>query len=155
MDIVRRSRGGLWDPIGELDRIRHEIDDMFDPGTNRFFSPGRGIFDRDVSPALDVIERENDYLVSVDLPGVDQKELDVSIADNVLTIKGEKKSKHEEKSGKVYRNETWAGSFQRTVSLPHGVDPGAISATMHDGVLEVTLPKREDAKPRQITIGVK
>ena len=58
MNIVRRSQGGLWDPIGELDRIRREIDDLFDPSTSRLFSPDRGLFEREVSPALDIEERE-------------------------------------------------------------------------------------------------
>lgn len=155
MDIVRRSRGGLWDPIGELDRIRQEIDDMFDPTGGRFFSPGRGIFDRDVGPALDVVEREDDFLVAVDLPGVSIEDLDVTVADNVLTLKGEKKVSHEDTKGKVYRKETWEGGFQRTVGLPRGVDPGAIAAQMRDGILEITLPKREEAKPRQISVKVK
>ena len=155
MDIVRRNRGGLWDPIGELDRIRHEIDDMFDPSAGRFFSPGRGIFDREVSPALDVIERENDFVVTVDLPGVEEKDLDLAIADNVLTLKGEKRGSHETKEAKVYRKETWEGSFQRTVSLPHGTDVNAIEAEIHDGVLRITLPKKEEAKPRQISVNVK
>jgi HSP20 family protein len=154
MDIVRRNRSGLWDPIGELDRIRNEIDDMFDPSAGRFFSPGRGIFDREVSPALDVIERENDFLVAVDLPGVDQKDLDLTIADNVLTLKGEKRGSHETKEGKVFRKETWEGAFQRTVALPHGTDVEAIAAEMQDGVLRITLPKKEEAKPRQISVNV-
>jgi len=154
MDIVRRGTGGLWDPIGELDRIRREIDEMFDPTASRFFSPDRGIFDREVSPALDVVERENDFLVSVDLPGVDEKDLDITVANNVLTLKGEKKDSRESKEGKVYRKESWEGSFQRTVSLPAGISVDKISARMHDGVLEVTVPKTEEAKPRQITVNV-
>jgi HSP20 family protein len=155
MNIVRRSQGGLWDPIGELDRIRREIDDLFDPSTSRFFSSDRGLFEREVSPALDIEEREDDFLVTVDLPGVDEKDLDVSVANNVLTLKGEKTGSQESKTGKVYRKETWEGSFQRTVSLPRGVDPTSISASMIDGVLRVTLPKREEAKPRQVAVKVK
>ena len=154
MDIVRRNSGGMWDPIGELDRIRREIDEMFDPNASRFFSPDRGIFDREVSPALDVVERENDYLVSVDLPGVDQKDLDITVANNVLTLRGEKKESRELKEGKVFRKESWEGSFQRTVSLPGGISVDQISARMHDGVLEITVPKTEEAKPRQIAVKV-
>jgi HSP20 family protein len=147
MNIVRRNRNNVWDPVGELDRIRREIDEMFDPAARRFFSDG--LFDREFSPAMDVVENEDGFLVSVDLPGVDRKDLEISVADNVLTIKGEKKE------SKLYRKETWEGSFQRTLSLPHGVDANKIDAKMRDGVLAISLPKKEEAKPKQIAVNVK
>ena len=153
MNIVRRSRNSMWDPVGELDRIRREIDDMFDPASRRFFSDG--LFDREFSPALDVVENKDAFLVSVDLPGIDKKDLELSVADNVLTIKGEKRDSREQKEGKVFRKESWEGSFQRTLSLPHGVDAEKIDAKMHDGVLAISLPKREEAKPKQIAVSVK
>lgn len=153
MNIVRRNRNSVWDPVGELDRIRREIDEAFDPASRRFFSDG--LFDREFSPAMDVVENDDGFLVSVDLPGVDRKDLEISVADNVLTIKGEKKDGREDKTGKVYRKETWEGTFQRTLSLPHGVDSGKIDAKMRDGVLAISLPKREEAKPKQIAVGVK
>ena len=157
MEIMRRDRGVLWDPIGEIDRIRREIDDVFGSGSNRFLSgdlAGRGLFDREFSPAVDVVERGDDYVVTVDLPGVDQNDLEVTVANNVVTIKGEKKDIREKKEGKVYRKETWEGSFQRTLSLPKDVDASKIDATMKDGLLGITLPKREEAKPRQISVNV-
>ncbi len=153
MNIVRRNARNLWDPVGELDRIRREIDDMFDPAARRFFS--NGLFDREFSPALDVVENDDGFLVSVDLPGVDKKDLEISVADNVLTIKGEKKDHREKSNGKYFRKESWEGSFQRTLSLPHGVDADKIEAKMRDGVLAVSLPKREEAKPKQIAVDVK
>jgi HSP20 family protein len=149
-------RAGQWDPMGELDRIRREIDDVFAP--DRFFRGDqleRGLFDREFSPALDVVENEDTYEITVDLPGVDQKELDITVANNVMTIKGEKKDTREHKESKIYRKETWEGSFQRTLSLPAGVNPDGIDASMKNGVLHVVLPKREEAKPRQITVNVK
>ncbi|MFP4112835.1 MAG: Hsp20/alpha crystallin family protein [Spirochaetota bacterium] len=153
MNIVRRNRNNLWDPVGELDRIRREIDEMFDPAARRFFSDG--LFDREFSPAMDVVENDDGFLVSVDLPGVDRKDLEISVADNILTIKGEKKGDREEKESTYYRKETWEGSFQRTLSLPHGVDAEKIDAKMRDGVLAISLPKREEAKPKQIAVNVK
>jgi len=153
MNIVRRTRNNVWDPVGELDRIRREIDDMFDPAARRFFSDG--LFDREFSPAMDVVENEDGFLVSVDLPGVNREDLDISVADNVLTIKGEKKDSREHKEGKFFRKESWEGSFQRTLALPQGVDTGKIDAKMRDGVLALSLPKREEAKPRQIAVSVK
>jgi HSP20 family protein len=153
MNIVRRRPNTTWDPAGELDRIRRELDELFDPTPRRFFSDG--LFDREFSPAMDVVENEDGYLVSLDLPGVDRKDLDISVADNVLTVKGEKKSDGENGESKFYRKESWEGSFQRTISLPGGVDAGKIDAKMRDGVLAISLPKREEAKPRQIAVNVK
>ena len=152
MNIVR-TRRNLWDPVGELDRIRREIDEMFDPAARRFFSDG--LFDREFSPAMDVVENEDGFLVSIDLPGVDRKDIEVSVADNVLTIKGEKKNATETKTGKTFRKESWEGTFQRTLSLPRGVDAGKIDAKMRDGVLAISLPKSEEAKPKQIAVNVK
>jgi HSP20 family protein len=157
MDIMRRDKGALWDPAGELDRIRREIDDVIIPGSGRFFSGnglGRGLYDREFSPALDIVEHDDEYVVSVDLPGVDQKDLEVTVANNIVTIKGEKRDIREQKEGKVFRKETWEGSFQRTISLPAGTDPTKVDASMTNGVLQVTLPKREEAKPRQISVSV-
>jgi HSP20 family protein len=153
MNLVRRNTGSLWDPVGELDRIRREIDSMFDLDSGR--SAGAGLFDREFSPALDVVEHENEYVVTVDLPGVSQKDLDVSVANNVLTIKGTKKREQEAKEGTFFRKESWEGSFQRTLSLPQGVDAEKIDAKMTDGVLTLALPKREEVKPRQIAVNVK
>lgn len=152
MNIVRRNTGTLWDPVAELDRIRNEINSMFDFDGGH--PAGNGLFDREFSPALDVIERENEFEVSVDLPGVAQDQIDVTVTNNVLTIKGTKKHDAEAKESKVYRKESWEGAFQRTLSLPRGVDTGKIDATMRDGVLLVTLPKLEEVKPRQIQVSV-
>jgi HSP20 family protein len=85
---------------------------------------------------------------------VELKDLDLSIANNVLTIKGQKKDERESKDAKVYRQESWAGSFQRTLSLPNTVDPEKIEAVMKDGVLTVVLPKKEEVKPKQITVKI-
>ncbi len=153
MNIIRRRQNSFWDPVGELDRIRREIDDMFDPAAGRFFSDG--LFDREFSPTMDVVENKDGYLVIVDLPGVDKKDLEISVADSVLTIKGEKRISGKKGEAKVYRKESWEGSFQRTLSLPNGVESAKIDARMRDGVLEVSLPKREEAKPRQIAVSIR
>jgi HSP20 family protein len=130
---------------------------MFGASPSRVFSRdprGRGLFDREFSPALDVIERDDDYVVIVDVPGVTNDDLDVTIADNVVTIKGEKKARSTAEA-KLYRNETWVGSFQRTIGLPKGIDPSSIEAIVADGVLQLKVPKREEVKRRQIEIKVK
>ncbi|TVQ35612.1 MAG: Hsp20/alpha crystallin family protein [Spirochaetaceae bacterium] len=150
MNLVRWRTPG-FDPGQELERIQDEINRLFDLD---YGDRSTGLFDRATSPAIDVVEQNDHFNVYCDLPGVDQKDVDVSIAGNVLTIKGEKKMSSRGEKAKVFRKEEWAGSFQRTLSLPASVDPDKIQAEMTDGVLRVQLPKREEVKPRQITVNV-
>ena len=149
MDLIKWKPSELFDPIAEFDRIREEFDRLF--GMEPMIT---GLFDRVKSPAIDLVENDDAFVVTCDLPGVDLKDLEVSIANNVLTIKGEKKDTREVKDAKVYRQESWFGSFQRTLSLPNTVDPEKIEAVMKDGVLKVTLPKKEEVKPKQIAVKV-
>lgn len=138
------------DPVGELDRLQNEINRLFDPD----YGANGGLLDRAVSPALDVVEDDDTFTVYMDLPGVEEKDVDVSIASNVLTIKGTKQLPELGEDVKIYRQEEWEGSFQRTLSLPHGVDTQKVQARMKNGVLTVTLPKREETKPKQIKVDV-
>ena len=149
MDLIKWRPSEVFDPMTELDRMREEFDRFF--GLEPMIS---GLFDRVKSPAIDVVEKDDAFVVTCDLPGVDMKDLEVNIANNVLTIKGEKKDSREVKEAKVYRQESWFGSFQRTLSLPDIVDPDKIEAVMKDGVLKITLPKKEEVKPKQIAVKV-
>ncbi len=148
MDLVRWDRD-IMDPFAELDRIQEEINKIFDFPR---LMEREGIFDRSFSPAIDIIENADNYTVICDLPGVDPKDLEVSVEGEVLTIKGEKKYEKKDKDAKYFRNELWEGSFQRTLSLPVGVDTEKVDATLKDGVLTVVLPKKEEVKPKQIAI---
>lgn len=148
MNLTSWRRG--LDPVGELDRLQNEINRLFDYDAR---SQG-GLFDRTVSPAMDVIEDDDTFTVYMDLPGVAEEDVDVSIASNVLTIKGTRALPELGENAKVYRREEWEGTFQRTLSLPQGVDTQKVEANMKDGVLIVTLPKREEVKPRQIKVDV-
>ena len=152
MDLMQWRRSGIGNPAGELQRLQREINDLFDFDRA---DVGSGLFDRTESPAIDVVEREGDFEITCDLPGVEQKDLDLSIADNVLTIKGEKREGKDGGSSKTYRREIWAGAFQRTLSLPRTVDSAGVDATLRNGVLKIVLPKREEARPRQISVKVK
>jgi HSP20 family protein len=116
--------------------------------------PNVGLFDRTASPEIDVVETEDNYQVYCDLPGVEEKDIDISLAANVLTIKGEKRPPERQVEAKVYRREDWAGTFQRTLSLPKTVEPDSVEARLKDGVLTVTLAKRAEAKTRKIDINV-
>jgi len=143
---------GSYGPMEEFGKLQDEINKLFDFSD---FPASRGLFDRTVSPALDMVEQENEYVVYCDLPGIRKEDLEVFVAAGVLTIKGEKKAAERSEKAKVYREETWAGRFQRTLSLPGEVDADKVGADYTDGVLTVTLPKREEAKPRQIAVKAK
>jgi HSP20 family protein len=152
MAVPRVRRDGVTEPISEMERLQDEINKLFDFDTDIF---GSGLFDRSVSPALDVAERSEEFVVTCELPGVDQKDLNISLSNNILTIKGRKHPPFDEHKVRLYRNEIWSGDFQRTLSLPTSVDPDKISASLKDGILTLSVPKREELKPKQITVNVK
>lgn len=114
-----------------------------------------GLFDRDRAPAIDLIEDAEGYRIIADLPGIDRKDLEVSVTGSLLTIKGEKKADMEGGKRKFFRRETWVGSFMRTIDLPSDVDPEKVNAELKDGVLRIRVAKREEAKPRLVSVSVK
>ena len=152
MALVKWKKRDLYDPWEDFRNLQNEINDLFNTGREQGYT---GLFDRNFSPAIDVIESENEYSVVCELPGIDKKDIDLTIASNVLTIKGTKKEDSEEKNGKYYKKESWTGSFQRTLPLPAAVNADMISADLKDGILTVILPKKEEAKPRSIDVKIK
>ncbi len=103
-------------------------------------------------PRMDVIDRDDDILVRAEVPGVDKKDLDVSLVDNLLTVQGSVKHEEKEQKGDYYRCETSQGTFSRTVAIPCKVDASKVSASMKDGMLEITLPKIEGSKRKSIKV---
>ncbi|MEW6353077.1 MAG: Hsp20/alpha crystallin family protein [Pseudomonadota bacterium] len=103
-------------------------------------------------PHVDVIDRDNEIVVRAEVPGVDKKDLDVSMTDNTITIKGETKYEEEEEKGDYYRCELTHGAFARTIPLPGAVDASKAKATYHEGVLEMNLPKLEKSKRHSIKV---
>jgi HSP20 family protein len=106
-------------------------------------------------PAVDVFEDKDNLLVKAELPGLKKEDIEISLQDGFLTLSGERKHEEKHKDAQVYRTERWEGRFHRSVSLPCRVEADKITATYNEGVLSVTLPKSEDAKPKQIPITVK
>jgi len=106
------------------------------------------------TPAIDVVESKNDYQIKADLPGLTKDKVDVSINDDVLTIKGEKKDEKETTEDGVVRKERSYGSFTRSFQLPQNVDAKSIKASYKNGVLELTVPKTEESKPKQIQVSI-
>lgn len=103
-------------------------------------------------PNIDVVDRDTDILVRAEVPGVDKKDLSISLTDNLLTIKGETKCEKKEEKGDYHRREISSSAFARTFTLPGTVDSGKAAASLKDGVLEITLPKAESSKKRNIEV---
>jgi HSP20 family protein len=139
-----------WEPVRELNTIQSEMNRLF----NTFFegAPGGGAQMRRWLPAMDLVETQDDFVLRADLPGLSEGDVNIEFEDNVLTISGERRSEHEEHKEGYYRVERASGAFQRSLTLPEGVDPEAIQASFDKGVLEVRIPKPEQRKPRKVSI---
>ncbi len=125
----------------------------FEDAVTRWMSEPRAA--RPWSPAVDVIENENELILKADLPDVDLKDIDVRVENQTLTLKGDRKFESEQKSGGYHRIERNYGTFMRSFTLPSSVENDKVSADYKNGVLTVTLPKKEAAKPKQVKVEVK
>jgi HSP20 family protein len=148
MDLTR-WKGLAIDPLLEFDTLQEEINRLFED--SRPAGP-RGIFERSFSPAIDVVENPDSYGILCDLPGIDLKDVEISVTGSIVTLKGEKRRKPGGGNPRDYRGEFSYGKFQRTVQLPLAIDPAKVEAVLKDGVLRIILPKREELKPRQISV---
>jgi len=151
-----------WNPTHELDRwpsdffgIQREINRVFDNFVRGGVQADESFMTSYWTPAVDIAEQENEYIVKMELPGVNKDDVKISLESNILTIKGEKKQEKEEKSKNLHRVERSYGSFQRSFTLPMTVKSDKIDAVFKDGVLSISLPKAEEAKPKQIEVKVK
>jgi len=106
------------------------------------------------APRVDIVENEKEVIVKADLPGVDPKDVDVSVVEGCLVLKGEKKEVHEEKKQNYHRLERFTGKFLREIPLPPGVDPEKIAAVCTKGVITVTIPKKPEVMPKKIAVKV-
>jgi HSP20 family protein len=146
MTIVR------WEPFRELSTLQNEMNRLF----NTVFdapSPGNGGTLRRWMPAMDLVETDDHFVLRADLPGMSEDDVKIEFEDGTLTVSGERKAEHESKSEGYYRVERAFGSFSRSLTLPQGIDPEAVTAKFDRGVLEVRIPKPEERKPRRIEIG--
>lgn len=149
-----------WNPARDLMRfpsdifrMQREIDQLVDSVFRR--DTDEDLFPSVWSPAVDVAESDNEYLVKVELPGINKEDVKVTVQDSVLTILGEKKQETEAKNHNYHRVERSYGSFQRSFTLPSTVEADKVDATFKDGVLTIALPKAEEAKPKEIDVKVK
>ena len=138
-------------PLARLSTLRHEVDRLFDfPSLSHDATSFDGW-----TPALDLYQDKDNFVVMAELPGMKKEDITLSIHDGLLTLAGERRSEKAHDGKGALRNERLFGRFERTVTLPSQVDGTRVNASYEDGVLTVTLPKAEAAKPRQIEIGVK
>ena len=103
---------------------------------------------------MDLVETEDHFVLKADLPGLAEGDVSLEVEDNVLTVSGERKAEHEDKREGYVRVERAYGAFRRSLTLPEGIDPEAVTASFDKGVLEVRIPKPEERKPRRVAIQV-
>jgi HSP20 family protein len=149
MAIVR------WEPFRDLVSIQDRMNRIFE---DAFRGQGRSgeedWLGGSWAPPVDIYEHEGNLVLKAELPGIDPKDVDVRVENNVLTLHGERKFDHEVKRENCHRVERAYGTFSRSFTLPNVVDTQSIKAEYRDGVLRVTMPKREEAKPKQIQVQI-
>lgn len=138
-----------WEPFREMASLRRAMDRMWD---ENFAFPQQWDRQANWGPALDVIENPDNYVVKASIPGVAPEDVEITLTDNVLTIKGETKQEKEDKQENYHLRERHYGSFMRSVTLPVSVDADKVEAVNEHGVLLLTLPKSEAVKPKKIAV---
>jgi HSP20 family protein len=141
-----------WDPYRELNTLQDRMNRLF----NASFREGQdeSLSTSSFAPAVDVYEDEHNVTLKIEVPGIEEKDIDVRIENNTLTVHGERKIEKEEKEENYRRIERQYGSFTRTFTLPNTVDTENVSANYDKGVLKIKLAKRAEAKPKQIKVNV-
>ena len=143
MKLVQYQRPGLlWPTFGRLTSLQDELDRLFETPALAW------------SPALDVLEDKDNYTVRIEVPGLRREDIEVSLQDGSLTIAGERKVEPVKEGTEVHRQERSYGKFSRVLNLPATVAADHVKAAYKDGILTVTLPKAEAAKPKQIDVSV-
>jgi HSP20 family protein len=142
-----------WRPMRDMVRFQDEMNRLFDD----FFAPPMNRpewTDGMWNPSVDVSETKDSVVIKAEIPGMTKDDVKISIQDNTITLKGEKKQEKEEKDANYHRIERSYGSFCRSFTLPTAVKADKIKATYKDGILNVTLPKTEEVKPKEIPISI-
>lgn len=148
--LVRHTHQWM-DPFELVTDLQDDMNRLFSSSLRRGTPGTLGEF----LPSLEVQEDENQFNLHLDIPGMERKDLDISVTGNTLTIKGERKTEEKKKEKGYFYSERRYGSFQRSIELPSEVDADKIAANYKDGVLEVLVPKSEKSKPKQIKVDVK
>ena len=153
MAIVRfRPFGNAVDPFREFGDVQSEMNRLFDTFLGR--GGQQGAMERVWAPAIDMYETKDELVVTAELPGLNEKDIHLSINGDMLSVRGERHWNQEAKQDTYYRTERWYGKFERTLPLPMPVQAEKVKASYRDGVLTVKLPKVEEIKPKEIKIDV-
>jgi HSP20 family protein len=144
-----------YNPLRELRSMQDQMDRLLNLSWGGNEYSGEDIKEGIWQPPVDIYETGDSIVLKAELPDIDQKDIDVRIEDNMLTIKGERKHESEVKKENYHRIERYFGSFQRSFKLPATVEQEKVEASCEKGVLTVTLPKKEEVKPKQINVEVK
>ncbi len=139
-----------WDPAREFTNLQSQMNRLF-AGVS---AAGDDLMSTGFVPAVDIYEDEHAITLKAEVPGIEEKDIDVRLENQTLTLRGERKLEKEEKEENFHRIERRYGSFTRSFTLPNTVDTENVKAEYANGVLSVRLPKRAEAKPRQIKVGV-
>lgn len=141
-----------WDPFREFNTLQDRMNRLFRDS----YSEGReeGLITTAFAPAVDVYEDEHNVTLKIEVPGIEEKDIDVRIENNTLTVRGERKFEKDEKEENYLRVERQYGSFTRTFTLPNTVETENVSANYDKGVLKIKLAKRAEAKPKQIKVNI-
>ena len=145
MSIIR------WDPFRDLLTLRDKMNRLFEE-TFSLRGEEKDLISGTWTPAVDIYETENAVVLTAELPGMEEKDIQLKIEDNNLVLKGERKFEKETKEENYYRIERAYGSFYRSFTIPTAVDQEKITAEYNNGVLKVTMPKKEEIKPKEIKI---
>ena len=146
-----------WRKKREVPKLKDDIDELFDKFMRSFSSSLPEIFgvEGEIWPSVDVLEDKKNIIVKAEIPGMDPSDFDISISDNILTIKGEKKQEKEEKDKNFYMMERQYGTFTRSITLPVEVNEEKVDASYKDGVLKIVIPKVETKKAKTVKIKAK
>lgn len=144
-----------WDPFRDLMTIQDRMNRLFEQTLSRTQGEAEGIAPSTWAPAVDILETPDSIVMKAELPGLKKEDIDIQVRDNTLTLRGERRFDKEEKQENYLRIERAYGSFHRAFTLPTTIQQERIRAVFRDGVLELMLPKAEEAKPKQIQIEVK
>ena len=154
MSLIRYQspERSTWPALDRWADLRDELNSLFDLPTTGNLARQSQLFSG-WSPALDLYQNNDNVIARVELPGMRKEDIEISLHDGMLTINGERKSETPE-GDKAERTERYVGKFRRSISLPTQVDANKVAANYRDGILTVTLPKAEEAKPKQIKVDV-
>jgi len=142
-----------YNPFGELRNLQEQMNRLLDLAWSR--ETGEEFKEGVWQPPVDIYEDSNSVVIKAELPDIDQKDIEVRIENNTLTLKGERKHDNDVKKENYHRIERYYGMFQRSFALPVSIDQEKVLATCDRGVLTITLPKKDEVKPKQIKVDVK